>query len=361
MIRTLPSMLVFLALWLSACSPAPAAPTAGGGAAGAPGKPRTVAELAQYKGADRTSVLEARAREEGGPVVIYSPGTVMKPVLDAFQKKYPFITVQLVTGDAATTSRRAVDEYKAGRFDVDGFETSVEGVLIPSQQGVLQSYYSPELANYDDKVKNPQGFWTIARESYIGLGYNTTKLKASEVPKTYKELADPKWKGRMAVSNSTSTGANVVGTMLLKESEDFVRSLKSQNVRVIQGSGRVVADLIISGEVDLSPTIFNSHVSDSSKKGAPIAWQPLEPTYVTEVVIALAAKAPHPASTLLLADFALSKEGQQIYQSIGYGSEHKELARSETTFEKAFLSLQPGYVESFPKWSKIFQDTFVSP
>lgn len=346
-----------LALWMAACSgPAPAAP-AGGGASG---KPQTVAELAQYKGADRQQVLEARAREEGGPVIIYSPGTNMKPVLDAFQKKYPFITVQLVTGDAAVTSRRAVDEYKAGRYDVDGFETSVEGVLIPSQQGVLQPYYSPHLEYYDARVKHPEGYWTIVRESYIGLGYNTNKVQASEVPKTYRDLADPKWKGRMAVSNSTSTGANIVGTMLTRESEDFVRSLKSQDIRVIQGSGRVVADLIISGEVDLSPTIFNSHVDASRAKGAPIAWQPLEPTYVTEVVFALASRAPHPASTLLLADFALSREGQEVYKANGYGSEHKEVATPETSFEKAFLSLQPDYVENFPKWSKIFQETFIS-
>ncbi len=354
--RNVVGVLGGLVLVLAACgSPAaPAQPQAS--AAGAPSE----ADLAAYKGADRTQVLEARARQEGGPIVIYSNGTVMQPVVDAFEKKYPFIKVQIVTGDAATISRRVTDEYKAGRHDVDGFETSIEGLILPGQQGVLQAYNSPELANYPDKVKSPQGYWTIVRESYIGLGYNTNKLKEPEVPHSFHDLADPRWKGRMAVSDSTSTGANFVGTMLMKESEDFVRSLKAQNVRVIQGSGRVVADLIISGEVDLSPTIYNSHVADSSKKGAPIGWVPLQPDYVTEVVFALASHAPHPASTLLLADYLLSKEGQQGYQAIGYGSDHKDLTKPETTFDKAYLSLDPSYVQSFPRWSKLFQETFLS-
>lgn len=345
--KWLPAWLLLLVLGCG--SPAPAAPSS------APSE----ADLAMYQGADRTQVLEARARQEGGQIVIYSNGTVMQPVLDVFEKKYPFLKAQIVTGDATTISRRVTDEYRAGRHDVDGFETSVEGLILPGQQGVLQAYTSPELVNYPDKVKSPQGYWTIVRESYIGLGYNTNKLKEAEVPHAYHDLADPKWKGRMAVSDSASTGANLVGAILTRENEDFVRSLKSQNVRVIQGSGRVVADLIISGEVDLSPTIYNSHVADSASKGAPIGWVPLEPDYVTEVVFALASQAPHPASTLLLADFLLSKEGQQLYQGIGYGSSNLQLANKATSFDKAYFSLDPNYVQSFPRWSKLFQETFL--
>jgi ABC-type Fe3+ transport system substrate-binding protein len=348
---------VLLALVLGCGSAAPSAPPAAQPTAG--GAPQSEADLAQYKGADRTQVLEARAREEGGPVVIYSNGTVMQPLLNQFEKKYPFLKVQLVTGDAATISRRVTDEYKAGRHDVDGFETSIEGLILPGQQGVLQAYYSPELTNYPDKVKSPQGYWTIVRESYIGLGFNTNKLKEAEVPHSYHELGDPKWKGRMAVSDSTSTGANLVGAMLTRENEEFVRSLKAQNIRVIQGTGRVVADLIISGEVDLSPTIYNSHVADSASKGAPIAWVALEPDYVTEVVFAIASQAPHPAATLLLADYLLSKEGQELYQTIGYGSSYAGLVNKETSFEKLYASLDPSYVQNFPRWSKLFQETFL--
>src|SRR5947209_424353 len=183
--KWLPAWLLLLVLGCG--SPAPAAPSS------APSE----ADLAMYQGADRTQVLEARARQEGGQIVIYSNGTVMQPVLDVFEKKYPFLKAQIVTGDATTISRRVTDEYRAGRHDVDGFETSVEGLILPGQQGVLQAYTSPELGNYPDKVKSPQGYWTIVRESYIGLGYNTNKLKEAEVPHAYHDLADPKWNGRM--------------------------------------------------------------------------------------------------------------------------------------------------------------------
>lgn len=340
---------------LAACAPASTsrAPVASG-------KPQTVAELAQYRGADRQQLLEERARQEGGPVVIYSSGTIMKPLLDALEKKYPFFKAQIIAADSTAISRRVVEEYKAARYDVDGFELSIQGLLIPAEQDVLQSYYSPELSHYPDSVKQHQGYWTIIRASYIGLGYNTSRVTAQEVPKGFRDLADPKWRGRMAVSNSLGTGANWVGTILQRETEDFVRSLKSQNFKAIEGSGRVVADLIIAGEVDVSPTIYNSHVFDSQKKGAPIAWVPMESNFVTEVTFAMASHAPHPASTLLLADFALSREGQEMYKAMGYGSAHDQAQSADMQFEKAYFTSLPDYEERLDKWSRVFKEVFLT-
>jgi iron(III) transport system substrate-binding protein len=358
-----------LVLLLAGCAPQTnQAPTTAATAAaaaiaptqsGSPTNPTTVAEIAQYKGADRQQILEQRARQESGPLIIYSAGTIMRPLLDQFQQRYPFITTQIVAGDSVEMSRRVVEEYRAGRYDVDFFEQSLEALLIPMEQGVLQPYFSPELAAYPDSAKDPEGRWTIIRESYIGLGYNTNLLKVSDVPHSIRELADPKWQGKMAVNSSASTITNFLETVVSKEGEDFARGLKKQNFRMVEGSARVLADLIIAGEVALSPTIFNSHVGNSASKGAPIAWLPLEPVWNTANTFAIAAKTRHPAGVMLLGDYVLSRAGQEEYKKIGYGSQRTDMQRPETNFERVKLEPQT-YEANFERSARLAQEIFYS-
>jgi iron(III) transport system substrate-binding protein len=341
--------------------PADAKPADAGAkpAAGA-AKPQTVAELAQYRGADRKQILEEKSKQEDGRLVIYSSGQIMRPLLDVFQQRYPHIKAETIVVDSAVASRRMVEEYRAGRYDFDALELSIGGLLIPAEEGILQSYYSPELMHYPDDVKNAQGFWTIIRSSFVGLGYNTNKVTDAEAPKSFKDIADPKWRGRMGLSNSSSTGGNWIGTMLETQDEAFVRSLKNQNMKVIEGSGRVVADLIIAGEVDLSPTIFNSHVFASREKGAPITWVPMEHNFATEVTFAMASRSQRPASSLLLGDFLLSKEGQEMYKALGYTSAHNEAQAGQPAFGKSYFTQLPDYEEKFDKWARLFQETFIT-
>lgn len=326
---------------------------------GSPANPTTVADIALYNGADRQQILEQRARQESGPLVIYSAGTVMQPLLDKFQQRYPFITTQIVTGDSVEMSRRLIEEYRAGRYDVDFLEESMDAILIPMEQGILQPYFSPELSAYPNDARDPDGRWTIIRESYIGLGYNTNLLKDSEVPHSIHDLADPKWRGKMAVNSSASTLTNFLQTVVSKEGEDFARGLKKQNFRLVEGSARVLADLIVAGEVALSPTIFNSHVANSASKGAPIAWLPLEPVWNSANTFAVAAKTRHPAGVMLLGDYVLSRAGQAEYKQIGYGSRRTDMQTPETHFERVSFNAQT-YEANFERSAKLAQEIFYS-
>jgi iron(III) transport system substrate-binding protein len=146
----------------------------------------------------------------------------------------------------------------------------------------------------------------------------------------------------------------------MKESEDYVRSLKSQKFKIVDGPGRAVADAITAGEADLSPTVYNSHAADSHKRGGPIAWAPMDYNFVTEVVYAIAAHAPHPASALLLGDFLLSREGQELYKAAGYGSAHDEAQGGQANFEKAYFTNMPDYQARFEQWSRLFQEVFLT-
>jgi iron(III) transport system substrate-binding protein len=115
-----------------------------------------------------------------------------------------------------------------------------------------------------------------------------------------------------------------------------------------------------SGEVVLSPTIYNSHVAASADKGAPLAWAAPGPVPVTDTGVALARKAPHPHAAMLFADFAMSKEGQLLYQELGYDSGRRDVTASGAPVEKKlYLTNRANYIGDYEGWTKLYQDVFV--
>ena len=77
-------------------------------------------------------------------------------------------------------------------------------------------------------------------------------------------------------------------------------------------SGAALAGMVASGEVPLSPTIFDADVTVAKQKGAPIEWRPIDPVVTTVGYSALSAKSAHPHAALLFLDYLHSKEGQQL-------------------------------------------------
>ena len=341
-----------------------AAALAGLLAAGAPGgaaraqDAEDVARIAQYQGEDRSKMLEDGARAEG-ELLIYSTGTQVQPLIDAFQQKYPFIKVQLYKAGSAEVGRKVYEEYQAGHYVVDGFELASHGLVVPREVGALAPFYSPEAANYPDAAKERGGHWIVVRESYTGLGFNTDLIKPEDAPKTYDDLLDPKWKGKLAMSGTLATVTNWVGMLELTKGDEFVQKLGAQDIRVYDVSGRALANLMISGEVAISPTIYDSHVAESVGKGAPLEWRALGPVPVTATAVAIAARAPHPHAMMLFTDFLLSKEAQEIYGSIGYASARTDMAGKDSPAEKLYLDDRPSYVQDFDTWTQIYMKTFM--
>jgi len=321
-------------------------------------QPAGAEAIAHYAGADRQAVLEAGARREG-TVLLYTTGTQIRPLLDRFEQKYPYVKVELARASSADTARKVVEEYRAGYEKVDAFELASHGLIVPRDENILQPFQSPELASYNPDAIEPRRHWAMVRESYTGIGFNTKLLSADRAPKTYEALLDPQWKGRMAISGVSTTAVNWVGTTIVVHGIDFVRKLGQQNIRIYNLTGRALANLMTSGEVALSPTIYNSHVAASADKGAPLAWVAPGPVPVTDTGVAIARKAPHPHAAMLLLDFLMSKEGQHLYQELGYDSARRDLAAPGAPVQKLYLTNRTNYIGDYENWMKIYQETFV--
>jgi iron(III) transport system substrate-binding protein len=317
-------------------------------AASAFAAPSSVAEIAAYEGADRQALLETGARREG-VILIYAIGTQADPVYAAFAKKYPFVRVETAKADSPTISRRMIEEYAARTYLVDALDVAVTGLRPLKEAGVLQAYRSPELAQFTKTGLEPSGYWAVDYESYVSLGYNTTLVSDAEAPKTYDDLLDPKWRGRMAVPG-TSTLANFIGAIVTDRGEAFARRLSEQKIRVYEVSGRAVANLVVSGEVPLSPALFNSHIANSRDQGAPVAWRALGGVYSTTGAMALAAQAPHPHAAMLFIDFMLSREGQEVYRTLGYASARIDMAGRDKPSKVYYFGDDPNYPQNYEKW-----------
>ena len=245
--------------------------------------PSTVAQVALYQGADREKILVEGAKREG-QVTFYNSHTWFRTFVKDFEKKYPFIKVAEWRNDSKNLLQRVTDEAKSNRSLVDVVETTPEAMGILKRDGLLQEYYSPEARFFPDDVKSKgkSGFHYIGdRETYIGLGYNTNLIAQAEAPETLRDLLNPKWKGKMSLVTSSS-GTRWIGNALDAMGREFVEKLAEQDVRLQDMSGAALSGLVVTGEMPLSPTIFDANVSVHKQKGAPMEWRPLEPV-VTNV------------------------------------------------------------------------------
>jgi iron(III) transport system substrate-binding protein len=128
-------------------------------------------------------------------------------------------------------------------------------------------------------------------------------------------------------------------------------------------SGAALAGLVASGEVPLSPTIFDADVAVAKQKGAPIEWRPLDPVVTTVGYSGLSSKAPHPHAALLFLDYLHSKEGQQLMMKGGLWSPREDLGSLEQKFKKVYLDSRYSLEElekKLTEWENLMRRLFVS-
>ena len=160
----------------------------------------------------------------------------------------------------------------------------------------------------------------------------------------------------------TSTGVRWVGSILTAMGREFLDKMADQEVKVQSMSGAALAGLVASGEVPLSPTIFDADVTVAKQKGAPIEWRPLDPVVTTVGYSALSSKAPHPHAALLFLDYVHSKEGQQLMMKGGLWSPRGDVGSLEQKFKKLYLDDKYSMEELEKKlveWENLMQQLFI--
>src|SRR5918992_5457636 len=176
----------------------------------------SVDEIALLDKPERQKILVEGAKKEGR-ISWYTSlivDQVVRPVKEAFEKKYPFVQIEFFRGNSERLVQKMFAEYQGKRYEVDIVDGTVTAPMV-RKAGYLQRFYSPAVADYPAELKDPQGYWGVSNVYFFSLGYNTRMVKPNEVPKTYEDLLNPRWKGQMMWSTSRGSGAPIfTGTIL---------------------------------------------------------------------------------------------------------------------------------------------------
>ena len=96
----------------------------------------------------------------------------------------------------------------------------------------------------------------------------------------------------------------------------------------------------------------------AAPEGASVAWRALGGVYSITDGVALALEAPHPNAAMLYIDFVLSREGQALYQKLGYASARKDIDNPDKPAKIYYLGDEPDYLQNYEKWTALAHEIF---
>ena len=263
------------------------------------------------------------------------------PLAAAFEKKYPEIHVELVRKDGSEHLRNILAEAKAGAVEGDVFDGTTTAAFL-MKEGIAEPYKAESAKDIPARYKDPDGYWTAQVLYFQTLGYNADLVPPGDAPKTYRDLLDPKWKGKLAWSvEGQLTGglgfiADVLDTMGEQEGMAFLTALAKQDIGRVRTGINGVTLALAAKQYEIGVTVDNHHIRIADAKGANLRWVPIEPVLGLSNNIGLIRGAPHPNAAKLLIDFNLSPEGQTVLRDGSHIPASEKVEAADPSLKRGF-------------------------
>jgi iron(III) transport system substrate-binding protein len=315
-------------------------------------------ELYLYKGADREARLLEGAKKEGSLNLYTSLNTKDSgPITDAFEKKTG-VKVLLWRSSSEKVLQRAVTEARAGRFACDVLETNGPEMEALYREKLLVEFYSPHFKDLPPSAFPKHRHWVADRFNFFTIGYNTNLVKPEDVPSTYADLLHPRFAGKLALeAGDTDWFAALVKHMGEGPGLAFFRKLADTKPQMRTGH-TLLAELVSSGEVPITATIYNHNIERLAVRGAPVKWKALAPTFGRPNAIGVVPRAQHPNAALLFTDFMLSREGQLLLKERNRVPASTAVDSQLNKF--AFEMIDPVItLDENDKWEKLWSNLFL--
>ncbi len=318
-----------------------------------PGK--AARDLATYAGADRHDKLVELARKEG-ELSVYHVYPALPVVIAAFTKKYG-IKVKVWRSGSEAVLQRVSAESKGGRYDVDIVQNNAPENEAAYREKLLQEVTSPYFKDLLPVAVPAHHAWVGITLDIWTAAYNTNAVKKEDLPRSYADLADPRWRGKLAIEANNHAWFGALLAELGEEAglKTFNQIVATNGISTRKGHS-VLANLVASGDVPLGLTVYSWIPEQLKKKGAPIENHVIQPLLAQPSTIALMKRAPNPASALLFYDFMLSPEGQKLLADNQFvpTSRSVEGPMSRVPFK---LLDSAKVLDLQDKWLKTFDDT----
>jgi iron(III) transport system substrate-binding protein len=246
--------------------------------------------------------------------------SAMTRLVAAMNKHFPNLKIEFVRAGSVETVKRFVAERQAGRIGADLIHGADPGGFeYFAQKGWLDTRLAaPSLtASYRDGFFDQKAGWVALRATGIAPMYNTKLVQKDALPKTWKELIEPKWKGRIAISDPTRAGSSFshLYGMWKMYGVDYLDKLARNDV-FVAGDGTATREAIANGERDIAP-VSEYDAFEFKKEGKPVDVDWVEDgTVMLPAPLGLIKGSPNSENALALARYMLSREGQQLIAQI---------------------------------------------
>jgi iron(III) transport system substrate-binding protein len=269
-----------------------------------------------------TPALITAAKKEGVLVWYTSADLQLAELVGkAFERKYPGVTARVERAGGERIFTRVAQEYAAGIHTADSVSTGdASQFLAWKRQGLLAAYVPEDVVRHiPAEHRDPDGFYATARSSLCVIGYNTDMVKREEAPKSFADLLDPKWKGKIVKAHPSYSGTIMTSTyqMVRELGWPYLEKLAAQQVMQVQSATDTPKKILLRERpVMADGNEYNVHLLKEAGK-------PIEPVYATEgspFIVqpsAIFSAAPHPNAARLFQNYLFSVEAQQLFVDAG--------------------------------------------
>lgn len=287
---------------------------------------QSFSELASTDTPARHQRLVEAAKREGALTFYTSIPEKDMAILSAdFEKRYG-IRVNVWRGSTVKVLQRVVAEKKAGRWDFDAVDISSPELEALYREGALQEVNSALQKELMDETMPTHRGWAPQFLSVFVQAYNTNVIKKEDLPKSYADLLDPKWKGLLGVEvNDSDWYCGQVKFLGEEKGTKLFQDIVARNKWSVRSGHSLLANMVVSGEVPMGLTTYSYMIDQAKQKGAPVDWFAINPVIGRSNGIGVSRNPPHPNAALLFYEYMIS-DAQPLILKMNYLSPVKKLA-----------------------------------
>lgn len=261
------------------------------------------------------------AAKKEGKLVWYTstPVETGQKIVDLFAKEYG-IKVEMFRSGGSAILRRFQQEMDAGRVAADVLTTSDPAAAAQmTRKGLFVAFKPKDFDKIPDAAKDPQGHYIAQRLNLMTIYLREDKVPPADEPKTWSDLANPKYKGRMVIADPSFTAlqVSVIGMMSKMRGWGFYEKLRENDTMVVQ-SNQQVSDMLKRGERVIAVGALDSYATDERRNGHPMkTLYPSDGVFVIPSPTSIVKGSANPNAAKLFAEFMISAPVQKLFPADG--------------------------------------------
>ena len=286
----------------------------------------------------------AKAKAEGKLVWYTStPIETGQKIVSLFEKEYG-IKVEMFRSGGSAILRRFQQEIDAGRVAVDVLTTSDPAAAAAMTKKGLFIPFKPK--NFDkvpDAAKNANGYYIAQRLNMMTIYLRSDKVAATDEPKTWDALLDPKYKGKMVMPDPsfTSLMVSVVGMMSQIKGWSFYEKLRQNDIMIVQGNQQV-SDMLKRGERLIAVGSLDSYAAEDRAAGHPVkTLYPTDGVFVIPSPTSVVKGSPSPNAAKLFAEFMIGDAVQKLFPDEGGYSARADMPAPKGSPDMKSIKINP--------------------